>query len=360
MFMKTLLVACVCNLPLLSLAYATENASEPLLVPAEQRSAMGIDVAAVASEQAVGVEVVAKVFLPPASVRVVAAPANGLVTTLLHQTGEKIKAGDKLAAISSPELVEAQRQYLQARLKHQLATDNANREKPLAQQGLIAKNTWLQTENEVKLAQADRDAAEAMLRLLGVKPGTEVNEIILTAPIDGWILETLVEPGQRVEAPNPLVKIGNLHQLALEIPLTPEQAKQVQPGQTVVVDGGKANGTVRALQPTLDAAQNVIVRAEVEQDTTFLHPGQSVKVKLQTDTHTATNPRIPASSLVWQGEKAYVFVETTAGFVPMPIKVLQQEGQQASISGLAIDSRIVIKGVSALKAKWQEGQEAGG
>lgn len=343
---------------LLLLFPAFGEAASVLPVPPEQRTALGIEAAsAIASNNSAGLEVTAKVILPPASVRVVAAPADGLVTTLLHQAGEQVKAGDKLAALSSPDVVEAQRQYLQTRLKHQLASDNASREKPLAEQGLIAKNTWLQTQNDVKLAQADMDAAAATLRLLGVKPGNESSEITLTAPISGWILETLVEPGQRVEAPAPLVKIGNLQQLGLEIPLTPEQAKSVQPGQNVEVDGGKVSGTIRALQPALDMAQNVIVRAELEQDGTALHPGQNVKVKLAGAAGTGATLTIPASGIVWQGDQAHVFVETAEGFTPTAVTILSQNDQQASISGLAADSRIAVKGVAALKAKWQEAGE---
>lgn len=329
-----------------------------VLIPPEQRAALSIEAApAIASTNSAGLEVTAKVILPPASVRVVAAPADGLVTTLLHQAGEQVKAGDKLAALSSPDVVEAQRQYLQARLKHQLASDNASREKPLAEQGLIAKNTWLLTQNEVKLAQADVDAASATLRLLGVKPGNENSEIALTAPISGWILETLVEPGQRVEAPAPLVKIGNLQQLGLEIPLTPAQANSVQPGQSVEVEGGKASGTIRTLQPALDMAQNVIVRADLQQDGTTLHPGQNVKVKLTGAVGTGATLTIPASGIVWQGDKAHVFVETVEGFTPTAVTILSQNDQQASINGVPADSRIAVKGVAALKAKWQEAGE---
>lgn len=343
---------------LLLLLPAFGEAASVLPIPPEQRTALGIEAApAIASNNSAGLEVIAKVILPPASVRVVAAPADGLVTTLLHQAGEQVKAGDKLASLSSPDVVEAQRQYLQARLKHQLAADNATRDQRLADQGLIAKNTWLLTQNEVKLAQADMDAAQATLRLLGVKPGSETAEITLAAPISGWILETLVEPGQRVEAPAPLVKIGDLRQLGLEIPLTPEQAKTVQPGQSVEVEGGKASGTIRALQPALDMAQNVIVRADLEQDSTALHPGQNVKVKLAGAAGTGATFNIPASGLAWAGDKAYVFVESAEGFTPTPVSIASQDGQQASVNGLAAECRVAVKGVAALKAKWQEAGE---
>ena len=326
-----------------------------LTIPAEQRTALGIEVAPATQDSAnTSTEMTAKVILPPASVRVIAAPADGLITALRHQTGEPLKAGDKVVTLSSPEIVEAQRQYLQAQLKYQLATDNASRERPLAEQGLIAKNTWRLTENEVKLAKADVDAAQATLQLLGVKPGSKNTEVTLSAPISGQVIETLVEPGQRVEAPAALVKIANLRQLALEIPLTPDQAKHVQVGQKVTVEDGQASGKIRVLQPALDAAQNVILRADIEQNDIRLYPGQNVKVTLQTPTSQQDSLSIPASGVVWQGDKALVFVETSDGFSPTPITILSQNEHSANINGLSADSRIAVKGVAALKAKWQE------
>ncbi len=136
------------SLSLLFLSVA--EAANTIIVPAEQRSALGIEVTPLTTVNAnTALEVNAQVMLPPASVRVVAAPADGLVTTVLHQVGEAVKAGDKVASLSSPEVVEAQRQYLQARLKYQLAADNAARDRRLVDQGLIAQNTWLLTQNDL-------------------------------------------------------------------------------------------------------------------------------------------------------------------------------------------------------------------
>ena len=333
-------------------------AAETLPVSPEQRTALGIESApATAATNSLGLEAIAKVVLPPASVRVVAAPADGLITALLYQAGEPVERGQKLVSLSSPELVDAQRQYVQANLKHRLASDTASRDQRLAAQGLIAQNTWLLTKNEVDLTRADLEAAEKNIRLLGSKPGNEGAEIHLTSPIDGWILETLVEPGQQVEAPAALVKIGDLHRLGLEIPLTPAQASAVQAGQTVEVEGSTANATIRALQPILDMAQNVIARADLKQTDTRLHPGQSVKLKLQGAAETGSTLNIPSSGLAWVGDKAYVFVETETGYTPTPVTSVNQSGTQTSVSGLAANSRIAIKGVAALKAKWQEAGE---
>lgn len=339
-------------------AFPTLNwAAETLPVSPEQRTALGIESApAIATANTLGLEANAKVVLPPSSVRVVAAPADGLITALLYQAGEPVERGQKLVSLSSPELVDAQRQYVQAKLKHQLANDNASREQRLAAQGLIAQNTWLLTKNEVDLTRADLEAAEKNIRLLGSTPGKEGAEIHLTSPMNGSILETLVEPGQQVEAPAALIKIGDLSRLGLEISLPPAQAQSVQAGQSVTVEGIPANGIIRAVQPTLDMAQNVIIRADLEESDTRLHPGQSVKVRLQGIAGTGST-LIPSSGLAWVGDKAYVFVESDSGYTPTPVTPLNQSDKQTSINGLASGSRIAIQGVAALKAKWQEAGE---
>ncbi|EIJ36038.1 efflux RND transporter periplasmic adaptor subunit [Thiothrix nivea] len=349
---KTLLVLLI-SLP------ALVQAADLLPIPPEQRAAMGIESAPVSSgAEGLGMEATARVILPPDSVRVLGAPADGLVTSLRHQSGEAIKAGDPLVSLSSPDLVEARRQYVQANLKYKLAAGNAARDQKLADQGLIAKNTWLITQNEVALAKADVEATAATIRLLGAKPDDENTEITLTSPIDGWVVETMVEPGQRVEAPEALVKIGNLLKLGLEIPLSPEKAHQLSPGQQVEVADTGLKGEITILKAALDASQNMLVRADLNQPDTILHPGQSVKVKIlgQAQQQGSTQ-HVPASSLAWVGDSAHVFVETAEGFIPTPIKVLKQSGEDASVSGLDPGSKVAVKGVAALKAKWQEGGE---
>lgn len=334
------------------------QAADIVPVPAEQRAAMGIESSPVAASTAsLGMEVTAKVVLPPDSVRVLAAPTDGLVTTLRYQSGETVKAGAPLVSLSSPELVEARRQYVQANLKYRLAADNASRDQRLADQGLIAKNTWLLTQNEVALAKSNVEAAAATIRLLGAKPDSESSEITLTSPIDGWVVETLVEPGQRVEAPDAMVKIGNLLKLGLEIPLPPEKAHELHTGQRVEVADTGLQGEITVLKAALDASQNMLVRADIEQQDTVLHPGQSVKVRILGQNGQGSAQHVPASSLAWVTDKAYVFVEAADGFIPTAVQVQNQNGEDASISGLAPDSKVAVKGVAALKAKWQEGGE---
>ncbi|MHB1216536.1 MAG: efflux RND transporter periplasmic adaptor subunit, partial [Thiobacillus sp.] len=178
-----------------------------------------------------------------------------------------------------------------------------------------------------------------------------------TAPIAGVVTESVAEPGQRVDAGMALVKVADLSNLALEIPLSTAQARQVAVGQSVTVADSKASGRVVALLPQLNASQSVLARASLVDPDKLLRPGQSVQVALAgTSALRGGQPVqtlvVPPTALVWQASLPYVFVETAQGFKPTPVRLLRQNASQAEVGGLAAGSRVAVKGVAALKAQW--------
>src|SRR5512143_3249435 len=221
----------------------------------------------------------ARVTLPPASVRVVAAAGDALVTQLHVQAGDRVKRGAPLVTLSMAGLADAQNAVTQARLKSQLAASNAARDEKLFSEGLIAESRLRATRYEAQSARASLAAAQTALALLGTGR-VAGSSITLTAPIAGVVTESAAEPGQRVDAGMALVKLADLSKLALEIPLSPTQARQVAVGQAVTVAGSSASGRVTALLPQLNVSQSVLARASLVDPQGLLRPGQSVQAAL--------------------------------------------------------------------------------
>ena len=326
-------------------------AAELLPLTAAQKTNLGIATVAAASNTASpALTYPARVTLPPASVRVVAAAGAGLVTQLHVQAGDTVKRGAPLVTLSMPVLADAQNGVIQARLKSQLAASNAVRDQKLFAEGLIAESRLRATQSEMQSARASLVAAQTTLSMLGAGK-VSGSAITLTAPIAGVVTESAAEPGGRVDAGMALVKVADLSKLALEIPLSTAQARQVAVGQTVTVAGSPASGRVTALLPQLNASQSVLARASLVDPQKLLRPGQSVQVGLA-GAQSAQGLAVPAAALVWKASVPYVFVETTKGFVPTPVKLVRQNASQAEVSGLAAGSRVAVKGVAALKAQW--------
>ena len=264
----------------LSFVVVPAFAADLLPLTAAQKNRLGIVVAEVAAPaDAPALAYPARVVLPPSSVRVIAAAGAALVTQLHVQAGDTVKRGAPLVTLSMPGLAEARNALTQARLHAELASSNAARDRKLFDEGLIAESRLRTTESEAQSARAGLAAAQASLASLG--QGTvSGSAVTLTAPMAGVVTESVAEPGLRVDAGTALMKLADVSKLALEIPLSPEQAKGVAVGQRVRVQDSQGGGRVVALLPQLNAAQSVLVRASLADPQQRLRPGQSVQIAL--------------------------------------------------------------------------------
>jgi RND family efflux transporter MFP subunit len=326
-------------------------AADVLPLTAVQKKNLGIATVAAATQTASpALTYPARVTLPPASVRVIAAAGAGLVTQLHVQAGDTVKRGAPLVTLSMPGLADAQNALTQAQLKSQLAAGNAARDEKLFSEGLIAESRLRATQSEAQSARASLAAAQTALAMLGVGK-VSGSAITLTAPIAGVVTESVAEPGERVDAGMALMKVADLAKLALEIPLSTAQARQVAVGQAVRVTDSPASGRVNALLPQLNASQSVLARASLIDPQKLLRPGQSVQVAIA-GVQSALGLTVPAAALVWKANVPYVFVETAQGFTPTPVQLVRQNASQAEVTGLAPGSHVAAKGVAALKAQW--------
>jgi RND family efflux transporter MFP subunit len=326
-------------------------AADSLPLTAAQKTNLGIaTVAATIQATNPALTYPARVTLPPASVRIVAAAGNALVTQLHVQAGDRVKKGAPLVSLSMPGLADAQSALIQAQLQSQLAASKAVRDQKLFAEGLIAESRLRATQSEAQSARASLSAAQTALSMLG-NGKVSGSTITLTAPMPGVVVESSAEPGQRVDAGMALVKVADLSKLALEIPLSTVQAQQVKVGQSVTVANSTASGHITALLPQLSASQSVLARASLADPQDLLRPGQSVQVAIA-GAQTAQAVSVPSSALVWKLNAAYVFVETAQGFAPTPVNLIRQNASVAEVGGLTAGSRVAVKGVAALKAQW--------
>ncbi|MCA1925293.1 MAG: efflux RND transporter periplasmic adaptor subunit [Thiobacillus sp.] len=292
----------------------------------------------------------ARVVIPPSSVRVIAASGPALVTRVHVQAGDAVKRGAPLLSLSMPGLAEAQNGVTQARLRAELAAASAARDRRLFDEGLIAESRLRATESEAQSARASLAAAQTLRAALGVG-GVSGSTLTLIAPITGVVSESRAEAGLRVDAGTALLKLVDPTQLALEISLSPDQARAIAVGQRVRVQHSNAQGTVLALLPQLDAAQRVLLRASLHDPQRQMRPGQAVEVELSQQ-QAASAHVVPVSALVWRDGAPYVFVYAPRGFAPVRVSLVRQGAGRAEITGLAAGARVAVTGVAALKAQW--------
>ena len=131
---------------------------------------------------------------------------GGPVAKILVVPGDRVKRGQPLLEVSSPDYSLLLAAYLKARDTFRVADKNYLRAQDLFAHHAIADRDLLQAESDRIQAQADLSAAEEGMKILGIpNPGDLEKspisaQIPLLAPIGGEIVERLVSPGQVMQA----------------------------------------------------------------------------------------------------------------------------------------------------------------
>lgn len=339
-------------------------AAQDITLSADQIGALGIVTAAPVADRETAVSsLTAIVVVPNSQMHVISAPLPGLVETLSVAVGQQVRRGQALANLKSPQLAEAQRDFLQAAAQHMLARDNLKRDRQLYDEGIVAESRLRATQVAEQTAGAAYSERRQALRLMGMSDAAIArlqasraigSSLTLSAPADGVILDQLATVGQRVESAAPIYRLARLDPLWLEIHAPASRAATLTEGASVSVPAFDAAGKLIAIGRSVDPdSQTVLLRAAITRNARNLRPGQRVEVSVGAMAPGADSAwRIPREALVRQGDQAYVFARSAAGFRPLPVRVLHEAATAYTVSG-ALDARapIAVKGASALKAK---------
>jgi cobalt-zinc-cadmium efflux system membrane fusion protein len=302
------------------------------------------------------------VVVPPQQLRMVAAPAAGLIETLLVSPDEDVKEGDPIATLKSSELVEAQRAYLHAAADASLAAEKLRRDEQLHKERIIAERRLLVTRAEAAQAQAVLEERSQLLALAGM-PEQEIEalrkgrrlvpSLLVRAPISGTILARHGTVGDRVQAAAPLVTIARLNPIWVNLQVPLSRAQGLYRAERVVLPAFGVEGRLIRIGHTVDpATQSVTAVAEFHVRKDPIRPGQAVQAILQLRGSGGPQWRVPAEAVIQHRDKNWVFVRTSEGFRAIPVTLLSNTPPSASIQApLNASDRVATHGMLTLLAE---------
>jgi cobalt-zinc-cadmium efflux system membrane fusion protein len=329
-------------------------------------SAERVDLVAVAAGPA-------EVVVPPARQALVSAPLGGVVARLLVAEGDSVAAGQVLAELQSVEYLERQREYLDAAAAAELAAAQAERDRGLYEEGIIAERRQAESLAAARAARAQLDQARAQLELAGLGKDDLARlaarrelttRIALTAPLTGVVTAAMARVGSRIDALDPVLAVADLTELWLELRLPQESATRVRPGMftAVTANGATLMGAVTTVGGAVDAGtQTVLVRAVVDHGAGVLRAGQFLTARVLEQPDGGVAYAVPAAAVTRDGETAVLFVRSGDHVVAQQVTLLSEDGERIYVAtGIGADSVVAIDGISALKALWRAAEEEGG
>jgi membrane fusion protein, heavy metal efflux system len=283
---------------------------------------------------------------------------GGPVSRILVVPGERVKLGQALLDVSSPDYSLLFATYLKARDSFRVADRNYARAQDLYAHQAIAERDLLQAESDRNQAQADLNASVLGLKILGIPKPEDLekapssSEIPLLAPIGGEIVERDVAPGQLLQAgTTQAFVISNMSTVWVLANIYQSDVANVKVGEEVTVQTDsypdKFHGKISFISPALDPNTRTL-QARIVVD----NPGEKLKnnmyVTATVDAGVQQNAiAVPDASVLRNDEnQPFVYVATGSNqFARRAVDIGQsQAGKTQILRGLIAGDKVVGDG----------------
>ena len=251
-------------------------------------------------------------------------------------TGQVVRAGQPLLEIYSPELVSAQEELLLAaeldQSLGQSAVPGMAGSSNLAEVARRRLRLW--------------DISDEQIDQI-VKTGRVRRTLTLHAPTSGIVVEKQVLQGQATRPGQTLYTIADLSEVWIEAELREQDAGSVREGSAATVElaafpAAPIRGRVEYVYPTLEnTSRTMKARIAIPNVNGRIKPGMYATVRFSTPSSSTLT--VPASAVLYTGEKALVFVDMGSGrLMPHEVETGRVAGSYTEIlSGVEPGQRVV-------------------
>ncbi len=268
-------------------------------------------------------------------------------------TGSKVRKGQVVAMLYSPEVYAAMRDLV-------VAAKQADK---------LSKGMH----GSIDLAAAAVGAAREKLRLLGVsdaeirsieKTRKSPKQVPIRSSFSGTVLDRNVEEGDYVKAGTALYHIADLSRVWVQIDAYESDLPHLKRDQTVLVEieslpGETFTGTIAFIDPIIDAqTRTARVRVEVANEDRQLLPGMFAQAVIEADIgDKSSHLVIPVSAALFTGRRSVVYVEVPGDHGSYELREVRL-GPRAGpvfpvLAGLSEGERVVSEGAFVLDADLQ-------
>lgn len=268
-------------------------------------------------------------------------PVSGRVSRIDVQLGARVKKGDPIAVIESPELGLASSDVGKAQADLIAASHDVDRQRELLAAKAASQRDFEQAEDAFRKAKAELERAKQKARLLRAGDGVS-QTYIARAPIDGDVISKNITLGMEVQgqysggAATELFTIGEMDQVWVVADVFEMDIARIRLGSKALVKviaypdrifEGKVDWISGTLDPQTRTAR---VRCNFDNKDHALKPEMFATVQLSVEERKAL--AIPRTALVRIGSQTVVFVhngKTDDGklrFERLPVIVDEGEG----------------------------------
>ncbi len=271
----------------------------------------------------------------------VLAEAEGRVTQLLVEEGDRVSCGQLLVTLLRDE---AEIAHNKSRLKSANAELAFERARRMLGDDLIAREEYDRVTMDHRIA--EQELAEAKW---------ELDKTEIRAPFDGRVTRRSVTLGQHIREGDELFVVTNFDPLIARIYLPEKDVIALEEGRHVDItlkadEEVRFQGRIRQISPVVDTATGTVkVTVEAIAPPAAVRPGGFVIIDIVRETH-ADALVLPREAVIRELATAHVFVANDGVAEKRSVDLGLEEGESLEIlSGVAAGEQIVVAGQGGLK-----------
>ncbi|MBZ4416819.1 efflux RND transporter periplasmic adaptor subunit [Myxococcus sp. RHSTA-1-4] len=312
-------------------------------------------------------EAPARVLPPPDGAAAIGVPLRASVSRIAVRPGQGVRRGDVLLEVRMPEVVEAAGRIQAASLRREAYAKRREQLMALKEAGMARLAELTEAETQLAEAEADAQAARAMLAVAGVDPKEAAavarsGVVPLRSPVEGTVTEVSVVLGEtRDGAGAPMVRVAGGGEARIEARFArvlPEEARFefTVPGTPPVPVREVSRSP--AVDPG-DGSTTVWFEPETPRQ---LPAGLAGAVRVRADGLPGVTV-VPVRALLLEAGQAEVLVQQGRDFRRQRVEVVATSGADALVRGpgeadvVAADAEALLLQEAAVGGGGQEGSK---
>lgn len=306
------------------------------------------------------VDVPARIAADPTRVVRVYAPLSGRLIAVHVRPSDAVQRGQVLAVLASSDVAVARAAFRQTQADAQVKQQALERSKLLYENHVVALREYQQAQADARSAAAALESAVERLQLLTVDTAGSSDQVTVTAPRAGVIIDLGAAPGEfakSLDNQNPLCVIADLRRIWAVGGVYEKDLASVLLGAAAEVTVSAypneiRRGRITALSSTIDTTTRALkIRVELDNPGLRLKPDMFATIRVVRAVRAAV--LVPAAAVVREGAAAFLFVQTSPGHFQRRTVSLGREadGNRVEVtSGLVPGDTVVVEGAELLRA----------
>ncbi|WP_111671869.1 efflux RND transporter periplasmic adaptor subunit [Algoriphagus litoralis] len=298
------------------------------------------------------------VKVPVEGMQEISAYFGGYVSEISLVEGQTVRRGQTLFYLENPDFIRLQQDYLETTSQLAYLKSEFERQKTLFAEQISAQKNFLKAEADYLGALARSQSLKKQLGLININtdqltPESIRSKVPVLSPVNGFVEEVFVVPGQFLPASGKAISLLNKDHLHIELILFEKDAAQISVGQKLSftlpdVSGKDYLAEIHVVGQSVNEQRQINVHADLldEKQGKQLFPGMFVQATIQLDPQQSW--ALPSDALVESDGEYFVLVQkgkTEQGYRLERVKVnpgVQNKAMTAIEPVPGLDESIIV------------------